>query len=145
MDYQTHGTYGYMGGSNFADVPVNGKYSYSERAIPYVENEAAYHIGTFNNESYFDKIDAIKNSNLDELNNILKAEGIDEVGASYFKNLKNSYDDFIEDTADAVGSNIDATYGLKGNAAAWGDMIGGAGQFVTPLNGTSMSRIGIIK
>jgi len=27
----------------------------------------------------------------------------------------------------------------------WGDMIGGAGQFVTPLNGTSMSIIGIVK
>ena len=36
--------YGYMGGSNFADVPSTGKYTYSERAIPYVENEAAYHI-----------------------------------------------------------------------------------------------------
>ena len=35
--------YGYMGGSNFADVPSTGKYTYSERAIPYIENEAAYH------------------------------------------------------------------------------------------------------
>lgn len=52
--------YGYMGGSNFADVPPTGKYTYSERAIPYVENEAAYHTGTFNNATYFDKIDAIK-------------------------------------------------------------------------------------
>ncbi|MFT3984211.1 MAG: pre-toxin TG domain-containing protein [Lachnospiraceae bacterium] len=137
--------YGYMGGSNFADVPPTGKYAYSERAIPYVENEAAYHTGTFNNSSYFDKIEAIKNNNLDELNSILKSEGLDEVEASYFKNLKNSYDDFIDDAAESVGKNIDATYGLKGNAAAWGDMIGGAEQYVTPLNGTVMSRLGIIE
>ena len=86
--------YGYMGGSNFADVPPTGKYTYSERAIPYVENEAAYHTGTFNNATYFDK--------------------------------------------------IDATYGLKGTAASWGDMSGGAGQYVTPLNGSTMKRLGII-
>lgn len=50
--------YGYMGGNNFADVPLSGKYTYSERAIPYLENEEAYHSGTFNVDSYFDKIDA---------------------------------------------------------------------------------------
>lgn len=68
--------YGYMGGSNFADVPSTGKYSYSERAIPYVENEAAYHIGTFNNVTYFDKIDAIKNGDIDLFNDLLQKEGI---------------------------------------------------------------------
>ena len=136
--------YGYMGGSNFADVPSTGKYTYSERAIPYVENEAAYHTGTFNNATYFDKIDAIKNGDIDGLNTILSKEGIANVNSSYFKNLQNTYNDFIEDTTDAVGSNIDATYGLKGTAASWGDMSGGAGQYVTPLNGSTMKRLGII-
>ncbi|WP_075679780.1 T7SS effector LXG polymorphic toxin [Roseburia sp. 831b] len=136
--------YGYMGGSNFADVPPTGKYTYSERAIPYVENEAAYHTGTFNNATYFDKIDAIKNGDIDGLNTILSKEGIANVDSSYFKNLQNTYNDFIEDTADAVGRNIDATYGLKGTAASWGDMSGGAGQYVTPLNGSTMKRLGII-
>ena len=136
--------YGYMGGSNFADVPPTGKYTYSERAIPYVENEAAYHTGTFNNATYFDKIDAIKNGDIDGLNTILSKEGIANVNSSYFKNLQNTYNDFIEDTTDAVGSNIDATYGLKGTAASWGDMSGGAGQYVTPLNGNTMKRLGII-
>ena len=136
--------YGYMGGSNFADVPSMGKYTYSERAIPYVENEAAYHTGTFNNVTYFDKIDAIKNGDIDGLNTILSREGIANVDSSYFKNLQNTYNDFIEDTANAVGSNIDATYGLKGTAASWGDMSGGAGQYVTPLNGSTMKRLGII-
>ena len=136
--------YGYMGGSNFADVPPTGKYTYSERAIPYVENEAAYHTGTFNNATYFDKIDAIKNGDINGLNTILSKEGIANVDSSYFKNLQNTYNDFIEDTADAVGRNIDATYGLKGTAASWGDMSGGAGQYVTPLNGSTMKRLGII-
>ena len=136
--------YGYMGGSNFADVPPTGKYTYSERAIPYVENEAAYHTGAFNNATYFDKIDAIKNGDIDGLNTILSREGIANVDSSYFKNLQNTYNDFIEDTANAVGSNIDATYGLKGTAASWGDMSGGAGQYVTPLNGSTMKRLGII-
>lgn len=136
--------YGYMGGSNFADVPPTGKYTYSERAIPYVENEAAYHTGAFNNATYFDKIDAIKNGDIDGLNTILSREGIANVDSSYFKNLQNTYNDFIEDTANAVGSNIDATYGLKGTAASWGDMSGGAGQYVTPLNGNTMKRLGII-
>ena len=63
--------YGYMGGSNFADVPSTGKYTYSERAIPYVENEAAYHTGTFNDVTYFDKIDAIKNGDIDTFNELL--------------------------------------------------------------------------
>ena len=136
--------YGYMGGSNFADVPPTGKYTYSERAIPYVENEAAYHTGAFNNATYFDKIDAIKNGDIDGLNTILSREGIANVDSSYSKNLQNTYNDFIEDTANAVGSNIDATYGLKGTAASWGDMSGGAGQYVTPLNGSTMKRLGII-
>ena len=110
--------YGYMGGSNFADVPPTGKYTYSERAIPYVENEAAYHTGTFNNATYFDKIDAIKNGDIDGLNTILSKEGIANVDSSYFKNLQNTYNDFIEDTTDAVRSNID--------------------------NGNTMKRLGII-
>ena len=136
--------YGYMGGSNFADVPSTGRYTYSERSIPYVENEAAYHIGTFNSKTYFDKIDAIKNGDINTLNNILSNEGIDMIDSSYFKNLKNTYNDFLEDTANAVGNSIDATYGLKGTAAPWGNMSGGAGQYVTPLNGTAMTRLGII-
>ena len=92
--------HGYMGGSNFADVPSTGKYTYSERSIPYVENEAAYHTGTFNNATYFVKIDAIRNGDIDGLNTILSKEEIANVDSSYFKNLLNTYNDFIEDTAD---------------------------------------------
>ena len=83
--------YGYMGGSNFADVPSTGKYTYSERAIPYVENEAAYHTGTFNDVTYFDKIDAIKNGDIDTFNELLHNEGISKWDLDDFEELCDSY------------------------------------------------------
>ena len=136
--------YGYMGGSNFADIPSTGKYTYSERAIPYVENEAAYHVGTFNNVTYFDKIDAIRNNDMNALNRILASEGVDMVDTSFFNNIRNSYQEYIDKTTIIMGDNIDLTYGLKGTAAAWGDMSGGAGQIITPLDGTMLWKLGII-
>lgn len=137
--------YGYMGGSNFADVPPTGKYSYSERAIPYVENEAAYHTGTFNNATYFDKIDAIKNRNIDAFNNLIQNEGISKWDVDDFEELCDSYDSFITKTNKELGEGVDVTYGLKGKAASWGDMSGGAGQIVTPFGGDILKKIGILK
>ena len=134
-----------MGGSNFSDIPEGGKYTYSERAIPYVQNEFAYHTGTFNNGTYFDKIDAIKNGDMEALNNILKSEGIAEVNAMYFKDLTRTYTDYIADAVKAIGTNIDVTYGLMGKATAWGKMTGGAKQYVTPLGGEDLVRLRIIK
>ena len=136
--------YGSMRGSNFADVPSSGKYSASERSIPYVENEAAYHCGKFNNTTYFDKIDAIKAGNLDALNKILKSEGISPVSESYFEELGDDYKDFITKTANKIEASVDATYGLKGKAAAWGDLKGGAEQIVTPFNGKMLKELGMI-
>ena len=136
--------YGYMGGSNFSDVPAGGKYTYSQRALPYVENEMAYHTGTFNIATYYDKIDAIKTGDIIALNHILRKEGIRDVDTTYFENLRDTYNDFIADVADVIGPTIDATYGLKGKAAAWGEMEGGAMQFVTPISGNMMFRLGII-
>ena len=135
--------YGYMGGSNFADVPPTGKYTYSERAIPYVENEAAYHTGTFNNATYFDKIDAIKNGNIDEFNKILKKENIEEWDIEEFEELRYEYKIFTKNIQKEIG-NIDATYGVKGIASAWSELSGGARQFVMPLNGNIMKTIGIL-
>ena len=137
--------YGYMGGSNFADVPSTGKYSYSERTIPYVENEAAYHIGTFNNVTYFDKIDAIKNGDIDLFNSPLQKEGITKWDIDEFEELCDNYDAFITKTNKELGESVDATYGIKGNAAEWGDMTGGAGQIVTPFGGDILKKIGILK
>ena len=136
--------YGYLGGTNFSDVPPTGSYSYSERSIPYIENKEAYHTGTFNNATYFDKIDAIKNGDMDALNKILSDEGTKTVDSSYFIALQNEYNDYLEKTVNQVESDVDITYGLKGSVAAWGDMSGGAGQFVTPLSGISLEKLGIL-
>ena len=135
--------YGHLGGSNFASIPDTGKYSYSERAIPYVENEEAYHFGEFNNKTYFDKIDAIKSRDFEKLNKILESEGVQKVSEEFFEEMCDDYDDFISDTHDNMGE-VDATYGLQGTAAAWGDMICGAKQYVTPLNGETLRRLGAL-
>ena len=137
--------YGYMGGSNFADIPSTGKYTYSERAIPYVENEAAYHIGNFNNVTYFDKIDAIKNGDIDTFNALLHNEGISRWGLDDFEELCDRDDSFISKADKEWGDSVHATYGIKGQAAEWGDMTGGAGQIVTPFGGDVLEKIGILK
>lgn len=137
--------YGHLGGTNFSDVPPTGSYSYSERAIPYVENKEAYHTGTFNNATYFDKIDAIKNGDMDALNKILSDEGIKTVDSTKFAEIQKEYNDRINVAVEAVGKNVDVTYGLKGSVAAWGDMPGGAGQLTTPLRGSTMEELGILK
>ena len=137
--------YGYMGGSNFADVPSTGKYTYSERSIPYIENEAAYHIGTFNNASYFDKIDAIKNGDMDTFNELLQKEGIPKWKLDDFEELCDSYNLFISEATKELGDSVDVTYGIKGIAAEWGDMSGGAVQIVTPFGGDVLEKIGILK
>ncbi len=137
--------YGYMGGCNFADVPASGKYTYSERAIPYVENEAAYHTGSFNNASYFDKIDAIKSKDIDSFNELLSQEGIDTWEIDDFEELCDNYDCFISKTQKELGTAIDITYGIKGKAAKWGGMSGGAGQIVTPFGGDVLKKIGVLK
>lgn len=137
--------YGHMRGDNFSDVPSTGSYTYDERAIPYVENKDAYHTGTFNSATYFDKVDAIKNGDMNALNKILSDEGIEAVDSDFFKELTGEYKNYINKIKENIGSDIDAPYGLMGSAASWGDMCGGAGQYVTPLKGNQMSKIGIMK
>ena len=132
--------YGYMGGSNFSDVPSAGKYTYSERAIPYAENQAAYHIGTFNSATYFDKIDAIKNKDIDTFNELLQNEGISKWDWDDFEELCDNYDSFILKVNKELGDSVDATYGIKGIAAGWGDMSGGAGQIVTPFGVDALKK-----
>jgi len=143
--FDTWDRYRYMGGSNFADVPSTSKYTYSERAIPYVENEAVYHTGTFNNVTYFDKIDAIKNGDIDGFNALLHNEGISRWDLDDFEELCDSYDSFISKANKELGDSVDATYGIKGQAAEWGDMTGGEGQIVTPFGGNVLEKIGILK
>jgi hypothetical protein len=142
---------GGMGGENFTTIPNNGmQYSYDQRAIPYLENLKARHIGTFDNESYFDAIDAIKSGNLEELNRIVVTNGKKPISNIEFDRFKASYTSFLSNVKTTVG-DIDATYGLKGTAASWSSssteetlMSGGAEQIVTPLNAEMLEIIGII-
>lgn len=140
---------GAISGENFTTLPNNSKvFSFDERAIPYLENLQARHIGEFNNDIYFDVIDAIKGNDINKLNSIMKNNGIDSVSAIEFKRLNSIYNDFIGRVKVEIG-NVDATYGLKGNAAPWkinGEihMNGGAEQIVTPLTGDFLKRLGIL-
>ena len=135
--------YGRMGGSNFADVPKEGKYNYSQRAIPYYDNLEAYHIGHFHNETYFDKIDAIRNNDIEKLNKILKKEHVDTVDEGEFAKMREKYTDFIRKIEKEI-PDVDATYGLRGKTAPMGDLEGGANQFLTPLSGEILKQLGIL-
>ncbi len=137
--------YGPMQGSNFSDVPPGVKYTYSERSLPYVQNEKAYHKVRFNNATYFDKIDAIRFGDLDALNGILESEEMRKMDTSEFENLREYYDAYLVRVSREIGDYVDATYGIKGKAAAWGDLAGGAGQLVTPFRGDTLKALGILK
>lgn len=110
---------GAIGGENFTTLSSDGKiFTYDERAIPYLENPQARHIGNFNNNNYFDVIDAIKENAINKLNSIMGKMGIDSVSSIEFNDIRGRYTQFI-DRAKVEIENVDATYGLKGNAAPW--------------------------
>lgn len=69
---------------------------------------------------------------------------------NYTKYQKSISDELIA-TKDRVRNFIDAAhwaedgrYGIKGNAASWGDMCGGAEQLTMPLSGEQLERLGIM-
>lgn len=141
---------GGKGGENFTTLPDNRPpYTYDERAIPYLENPEARHVGTFNNEIYFDAIDAISKGDLDELNRILVSNGKKPFSQVQFDDIIQEYNDFQKRVKDIIG-NIDAKYGLKGFAAPWLNdsrqilMEGGAEQVVTPLSAKILEQLGVI-
>ena len=136
--------YGHMGGSNFSPIPENGPYTVEERAIPYIENKDAYHHGDFNANSYFDKVDAIKNEDIEKLNVILTSEGYQPLDTYEFDEIKLDYKENCYYLKEYLSSDIDVTYGIKGNAASWGDMCGGAEQLTMPLSGEQLERLGIM-
>lgn len=124
-------------------MPKKGKYNYSQRAIPYYNNPEAYHIGHFQNETYFDKIDAIRDNDIKKLNEILKRENVKTIGVNDFAEMKKDYQNFISRIREEM-PNVDATYGLRGKAASMSDMEGGANQFLTPLSGEILNQLGIL-
>jgi hypothetical protein len=141
--------YGAMGGDNFATLPNNGvKYSYDQRAIPYVENPQAYHYGAFNNEVYFDVIDAMKNNDFNRMNEINSNFGFGEMDVDDFEYYQTVYNNYLKKVKVDIG-DVDATYGLIGKAAPWqshGEVLmqGGAEQIITPFNGMILEKLGIL-
>ena len=131
--------YGSLYGTNFA-TNSNPPYTYSERALPYVFNQDAYHSGKFVTETYFDKIDAIKNNDLNALNSILSIEDIPPVNSEYFERLQENFRNYKM----SCNNLIDSDYGIFGKANAWDKLSGGADQIVTPLNGVQFERLGIL-
>lgn len=123
--------------------------SNSERAIPYIENPSARHLGSFNNTDYYDAIDAVNNMDLDSLNTIVTKNGKDAISLEELELIKDEYDYFISKVSSEMGG-IDATYGLKGSAAPWKDGVGdtllsgGAEQMVTPLDGDRLKMLGLL-
>ena len=140
---------GSLKGSNFTRIRDNGKsYSMDERSLPYVENPAAYHNGTFNTEVYFDVIDAIRNGNLDAFNAIRRSLKLPELSDSELSYYKGKYDHYVEKVKREIGE-IDAIYGLKGYAAPWlidGKVVlqGGAEQILTPFTGQILEELGLL-
>ena len=138
-------------GVNFTTLPDNDVPStYDQRAIPYLENPEARHVGSFDNESYFEAIDAIKSGDLEGLNRVIIGNRKDPITEVDFDLIKRDYDDFQDILQNVIG-RTDTTYGLKGTAAPWRNssvgeklMDGGADQIVTPLNGQFLEKIGII-
>ena len=77
--------------------------------------------------------------------NFREENGISKWDLDDFEELCDNYNSFITKTNKELGDSVDATYGLKGIAASWGDMSGGAGQIVTPFGGDILKKIGILK
>lgn len=76
---------------------------------------------------------------------MLQNEGISKWDLDDFEELFDSYDSFISKVNKELGDSVDATYGIKGIAAEWGEMSGGAGQIVPPFGGDVLEKIGILK
>lgn len=145
--------YGSLNGTNFADVPQDGVYSYSKRSLPYINNPKAYHTGIFNNSSYFDKIDAINGGDMDLLNEIIKSENknlpadkqLKEFTQKEFDDLRDRYIKNCDNVTEMLdGYDVDVRYGVSGKVAKWLDLEGGANQFVTTLSGEDLKKIGVL-
>lgn len=90
-------------------------------------------------------MDAVRFVGLDALNRILELEGMRMLEESEFENLSEDYNAFIVRVSREIGTNVDAIYGIKGKAAAWGDLTGGVGQIVTSLDGNTLKTLGMLK
>ncbi|MBO4616442.1 MAG: hypothetical protein J5717_03760 [Lachnospiraceae bacterium] len=137
--------YGYGGGNNFSDLPKDReKYSFSERSLPYIVNEDAYHKGTTNTEFYYDICDAMLAGDMKTVNIILEFYEREPIDESRYNSLKAEYDKYQATLSAKFPNGIDAPYGVAGNAAPAFGMDGGATQYFTPFSISTMEELGIM-
>lgn len=73
-------------------------------------------------------------------------EGINLVSQDQFIKLSDKYKKYLSDTTSSLNiSENEIQYGVRGKAATWGDMSGGAEQLVTPFNGLDMKHLGMME
>lgn len=142
--------YGYNGGTNFAAVPKEGRYSFLKRAIPYLQNEKSYHkFEVKYKEHYCDKIDAICSGNFNKLNEILAKEQQKPILKDEFIDICNNYARKIREMKAEEGITADVTYGLKGTVAQYSsktpELPGGAEQYTLPLNADDLIKIKVLE
>ena len=138
-------------GKNFSDA---GKHSYDELGLPYRYNPEAYTLYKFNKNKYVEKLDALRNNKIEDLNKILKSEGFPTVDdPDVFERIRNRYFKIQNELKAEKLITSDTTYGIKGIVAEfynpndytvkWWN--GGAPQFIMPLGPDELKLLGIIK
>ena len=161
---------GSPGGNNLGIVENGRHCTLDERSIAYIENPNARNDYSFRGENYKEAIDAIRDfdvnnpeASVDRLNNVIKSNNANngentplfdsknDLDVGKIKNMQDSYIKFQNSSKDFCNKyGVDSTYGLAGEAKQWvinGEVVctGGAGQINTPINVSSLERLGIIK
>lgn len=140
----------YRNGNNKGHYGTDGYYSEPELGLPYKNNPEAQHKYSFNNDnnSYFDKIDSIRNdAKPDKLNQLIKKENSNakEISQEKFDKIKKEYDDYYKSMKNDLSEfGIDPKYGSRGEATPMKDLPGGAPQFEFPLSFECMENLNIL-
>ncbi|MFA0814907.1 MAG: hypothetical protein ACC608_03885 [Anaerofustis sp.] len=144
--------FGSKSGNNLSGIKENGEFpTFDELGLPYADNPSARHQIEFDNELYFEVIDAISEGSLKKLNSLLISNGRTPYRQYEFDDLQIKYHYFL-DNVEANDIQIDATYGLFGVVNEWKDkdtgevlLKGGADQFTIPLSIQLLIDLGIIQ
>ena len=136
--------YGHAGGNNFCSIPEAGAYTFLQRALPYLENSAAYHAWSFNGDTYLAKIEAVRQQDWDGLNGLLASEGLAPVGEAECIRLTKAYENYLRTVREKIGADFSAPYGVTGTVAAAFGSDGGADQWTMPLSAQQMEDLGIL-
>lgn len=136
--------YGHAGGNNFCSIPEAGAYTFLQRALPYLENSAAYHAWSFNGDTYLAKIEAVRQQDWNGLNGLLASEGLAPVGEAECIRLTKAYENYLRTVREKIGADFSAPYGVTGTVASAFGSDGGADQWTMPLSAKQMMDLGIL-